>query len=76
MGEDRMLQKDLHSRTGRDETKGKAQGEMERRSINRSSGAGSEKMERVGDRYDKIEGHFSTGQSPQRAVAPMEEKEE
>jgi hypothetical protein len=49
---------------------------MERRSRNRSSSAGSEKMERVGDRQDKMDGHFSTGQSPQRAVAPMEEEEE
>jgi hypothetical protein len=34
-----------HSRTGKDETK-----RMERRSRKRSSSAGSEKMERVGDR--------------------------
>ena len=27
----------------------------------RSSSAGSEKMERVGGRWEKIEGHFSTG---------------
>jgi hypothetical protein len=40
----------LHSRTGRDETKGKAQGRMERRGRKRFSSAGSEKMERVGDR--------------------------
>jgi len=33
-------------------------------------------MDRVGDRRDKMEGHCSTGQSPQRAVAPMEEEEE
>jgi hypothetical protein len=38
-------QKDLHSRTGRDETKRKAQKRMERRSRKRSSSAGSEKME-------------------------------
>ena len=31
-------------------------------------------MERVGDRYHKMEGYCSTGQSPQRAVAPMEEE--
>jgi hypothetical protein len=69
-------QKDLHSKTGRDKTKGKAQERMERRCRKRSSSAGSEKMERVRDRLDKMEGHFSTGQSPQRAVAPMEEKED
>jgi len=40
------VQKDLHSRTGRDEKKGK----MERGSRKRSSSAGSEKMERVGGR--------------------------
>jgi hypothetical protein len=32
-------------------------------------------MERVGDRYEKMEGYFSTGQSPQWAVVPMEEEE-
>jgi hypothetical protein len=42
--------KHLHSRTGRDEMKRKTQGKMERRSGKRSSSAGSEKMERVGDR--------------------------
>jgi len=42
----------------------------------RSSSAGSEKMERVGGRYEKMEGHFSTGQSSQWAVVPMEEEEE
>ena len=44
------VQKDLHSRTGRDETKRKTQERMERRSGKRSSSVGSEKMERVGDR--------------------------
>ena len=43
-------QKDLHSRTGRDEKKGKTQERMERGNRKRSSGAGSEKMERVGGR--------------------------
>jgi hypothetical protein len=42
--------KDLYSRNGRDETKRKTQEWMERRSRKRSSSAGSEKMERVGDR--------------------------
>jgi len=69
-------QKDLHSRTGRDEKKGKAQERMERRSRKRSSNAGSEKMERVSDRQDSMEGYCSTDQSPQRAVAPMEEENE
>ena len=46
-------QKDLHSRTGRDEKKGKTQEKMERGSIERSSSAGSEKMERIGGRYEK-----------------------
>jgi hypothetical protein len=30
-------------------------------------------MERVGDRWGKMEGYCSTGQSPQRAVVPMED---
>jgi len=45
-----MPQKDLHSRTGRDEKKVKTQEKMERGSRKRSSIAGSEKMERVGGR--------------------------
>ena len=43
-------QKDLHPRSGRDETKGKTQERMERGSRKRSSSAGGEKMERVGER--------------------------
>jgi hypothetical protein len=33
-------------------------------------------MERVGGRSEKMEGHCSTGQSPQWAVVPMEEEED
>jgi hypothetical protein len=33
-------------------------------------------MEKVGDRYEKLVGNCSTGQSPQWAVVPMEEEEE
>ena len=33
-------------------------------------------MERVGGRQEKIEGHCSTGQSPQWAVVPMAGEEE
>jgi hypothetical protein len=33
-------------------------------------------MERAGDREEKMEGYCSTGQSPQRAVVPMEEEKE
>jgi len=50
MEEDRMPKKDLHSKTGRDEKKGKTQERMERGSIKRSSSAGSEKRERIGGR--------------------------
>jgi hypothetical protein len=42
--------------------------------VERSSSASSEKMERVGDRYEKMEGYCSTVQSPQWAVVPMEKK--
>jgi hypothetical protein len=49
---------------------------MERRSRKRSLIDESEKMERVGDRWGKMERYCSTGQSPQWAVAPMEEEEE
>jgi hypothetical protein len=44
------VQKDIHSRTGRDETKGKTQERMERGSRKRSSSAGNEKLKRVADR--------------------------
>jgi hypothetical protein len=46
---------------------------MERRSGKRSSSVGSEKMERVGDRQGQLKRYCSTGQNPQRAVAPTEE---
>ena len=49
---------------------------MERGSRKRSSSAGSEKMEKGGGRYEQMEGHCSTGQSPQWAVMPIEEEEE
>ena len=45
---------------------------MERGSRKISSIAGSEKMERVGGRKEKMEGHCSAGQSPQWAVVLME----
>jgi hypothetical protein len=34
------------------------------------------RMERVGDRKEKMERYYSTGQSPHRAIAPTEEEEE
>ena len=46
-------QKDLHSRTGRVEKKGKAQERVERGSRKKSSSTGSEKMERLGSRQEK-----------------------
>ena len=67
--------KDLHSRTGRDEKKGKTQKKMERGSRKRYSRAESEKMERVGGRQETMEGHCSTDQSPQWGVMPMEEED-
>ena len=45
-------QKDLHPRTGMDDTKAKER--MERGSRKRSSSSGSEKMERVGDIQGKV----------------------
>jgi len=48
---------------------------MERGNRKRSSSAASEKMERVGGRYEKMEGHCSTEQSPPWAVVPMEEED-
>jgi hypothetical protein len=56
--------------------KGKTQERMERGGRKKSSRARSEKMERVGDRQEKMEGYCLTGQSPQQAVVPMKEEEE
>ena len=47
---------------------------LKSRSRKRSSSAGSEKMEGVGDRQGKMERFCSTGQSPQWAVVPIEEE--
>ena len=69
-------QKDLHSKTWRGGAKGETQERLERRSRKRSLSAGSEKIERVGDGLKKIDGYFSTDQTPQWAVVPMEEEEE
>jgi hypothetical protein len=49
---------------------------VERGSRKRSSSGGNEKMERVGGKWEKVEGHCSTGQSPQWAVVPVEEEKE
>ena len=49
---------------------------MEKGSRKRSSSAGSEKMERVDGRWEKMEEHCSTGQSPQWAVVPIDDEEE
>ena len=48
---------------------------MGRGSRKRSSSAGREKVKIVGGRCEKMEGHFSTGQSPQWAVVAVEEEE-
>ena len=74
-GGGQSAQKDFHPKTGRDKKKGKTQERMERGSRKRCSSAGSEKMERVGDRQGKVEGYCSTGQSPQWDVVSMEEEE-
>ena len=73
MEEDRMPKKIFTQELEGTRRKGKTQVKMERGSRKRSSTAGSEKVERVGGRKEKMEGHCSTGQSPQWAVVPMEE---
>jgi hypothetical protein len=42
----------------------------------RKSGIDLTMMDRVGDRWEEMEGYCSTGQSPQWAVVPVEEEEE
>ena len=56
---------------GRDE--GEDPGQDRKKKQKEVLSARSEKMERVIDRQEKMEGHFSTSQSPLRAVEPMEE---
>jgi len=73
MEEDRMPKKIfIKELEGRDE--GEDPGEDGKGSRKRSSGGRSEQMERVGDRQEKMEQCCATGQSPQRAVVPMEEE--
>jgi hypothetical protein len=74
--EDRMPKKIFTQELEESETKGNTQERMERGSTRRSSSPGSEKMERVSDRQEKIGGQCSTDQSPQWALEPMEEEEE
>ena len=52
----------------------KTQETMQRGSRKRSPSARSEKMERVGERQEKIERYCATGQSPQRAIVPIQEE--
>jgi hypothetical protein len=49
-----LIENDLHSRTGRGETKGKTQESMER---------GRRKIEKVSDRQEQLEGRCSTGKA-------------
>jgi hypothetical protein len=56
--------------------KGKTQERMERGSRKRTSSARSERWRELVTDRKKIERYCATGQSPQRAVAPMEEEEE
>ena len=76
MEEDRITKKIFTQGMEGTRRRGRPRKRLERRSRKRSSSDGGEKMERVGDREGKMEGHCSTGQSPQRAAAPMEEEEE
>ena len=71
--EEERMPKNLHSKTARDKVKRKTQERKERGSRKRSSSARGEKMDSVGDRQEKMERYCTTGQSPQRAVVPMEE---
>jgi hypothetical protein len=73
---ERMEANRMPKRSSLKNWKRKTQERMERRSRKRSSSAGSENMERVGDRWKKMETYCSTGHSPQRAVAPTEEEED
>jgi len=73
---DRMPKKIFTQELEGTRRRGRPRLRMERRSGKRSSSAGSERMERVGDRQGKMERYCSTSQNPQRAVAPTEKKEE
>ena len=53
---------------------GKGWKEEVERERERSSNARSEKVESIGDRQEKMERYCATGQSPHRAVLPMEEE--
>ena len=68
-------EKCLHSRTGKEEKKRKTQEKLERGSRKRSSSAGSEKMERVGGRWEKNGRTLFHRPKPTEAPLPMEEEE-
>ena len=76
MEEDRMPKKIFTQELERTRRRGRLRKGWREEVKKRSLSAGSEKMERVGDREGKIERCCWTGQSPQRAVAPTEEEEE
>ena len=73
-GQDAKKRFSLKNWNGREE--GEDPGKDGKRKQKEIFKCGSEKMERVGGRQEKMEGHSSTGQSPQWAVVPMEEEEE
>ena len=69
--------KDKLVRTPRENGGGQdAQKYLHSRNGRYEKGKTQKKMERVGGRQEKMEGHCSTGQSPQWAVVPMEEEDE
>jgi hypothetical protein len=70
MEENRMPQKIFTQELEGTRRRGRPRKKMERGSRKRSSSVRSEKMERVGE----MEGYYSTGQRPQRAVVPMEKR--
>jgi hypothetical protein len=72
--EDRVPKKIFTQELEGTRRRGKTLERMERGSRKRCSSAGSEKMERVGDRQGKMEGYCMRDQSPQWAVVPMEER--
>ena len=74
-GGEQDTQKDLHPKTGSGKKKGKIQERLERENRDLQVLAVRRWRELATDR-EIMEGNCSTGQSSQRAVAPMEDEEE
>ena len=75
-GGEQDAQKDLHSRTGRDEKKVKTQEKWKEEVERDLQVLGVRRWRELVARQEKMEGHCFDRPSPQQAVVPMEDEED